>query len=57
MDRDCRFGYVRLDDGVGTFIFVTGRAMTPRAAARLRIGSRVEVWLDEQDRVERLSLV
>lgn len=57
MDRDYRFGYVRLDDGVGTFIFVTGRAMTHRAAARLHIGSRVEVCLDEQNRVERMLLV
>jgi len=57
LDRERRFGYVCIDDGAGTFIFVVGRATTHRAAAQLRIGSRVEVWLDERDRVERLASV
>lgn len=53
---DRRFGYVRTDDGSGTLIFLVGIAIAHRDAVGLRVGGRVDLWLDERDRVERLAV-
>lgn len=47
------FGYV-YSAGLGTFIFLVGRAITHRDAQRLRVGARARFALVSGDRVERL---
>lgn len=54
LDPGGRFGYVQCDEG--TFIFVVGRALSNRDAARLSVGCSVVFSVDGQDRVQGLSL-
>lgn len=51
-----RFGYVANEDASRFYIFVVGKAITHREAAKLLVGSPVRFDVLERGRVEHLVL-
>lgn len=57
LNTDVGFGYVATEDGLETYIFVFGKALTHATAATLRVGMPVTFRLVGQGRVQQLTPV